>query len=676
MENYETEEVESTEKGKDLKKLVDSNNIAELLDDEELEEIGRMCHKGYEMDMRSRAEYDLLLDRWTKLALQISTNKTFPWPNASNVKFPLLSIASLQFSARAYPSLVPASGQVVKCRVIGDDPAGEKKQRADRVSKFMSWQIMDEMEEWEEEHDKLLTTLPIVGTMFKKTYWDNIKQRNVSCLLMPKELVVNYWAKSLDDVERITEVHEMSKRKIMEKVRSGIYKECDLGEPILYDFDQRDRRTDPSQMVRPNEVDSTTPYTILEQCCYLDLDEDEYEEPYIVTFDKNTQKVLRIVARFTMRDVKVDQDGTIVSIEPQQYYTKYGFIPNPDGGFYDVGFGRLLGTINDAVDTGINQLIDGGSMSALQAGFLAKGLRMKIGEGRFTPGEWKVVNATGQDLKNGVFPLPTRDPSNVLLNLVQFLVQSGKELASVAEIFTGKMPGQNTPATTTQATVEQGMKVFTSIYKRIFRSMQVEFRKIYKLNRTYLDPQTYIDVLDMQMPQSDFEADDKDIIPAADPQAVSAQEKQQKANATMQLLQLGTVDPIWATKQYFEAYEIPGAEQAIRQPPPPQPDPKEQIEIQKAQMGMQQAQASHQMKMAAGQQKQGLDAKRTQQKIQEQAILGRLKAQNAAQQGAIKTQSSAAQAGLKLRQSQQAHALKMRQQAQAAAAKARAKPSK
>jgi chaperonin GroES len=484
------------------------------------------------------------------------------------------------------------------------------------------------MEEWETEMDKLLITLPIAGTVFKKTYWDPEKERNVSCVVMPRDLVINYWAKDIDTAERITEVSKYSKRKIEEKVRGGLFAKVDLGDP--QGASMKNAGSDPHQTTPPQQ-DETTPFVVLEQHTFLDLDEDGYPEPYVVTFEEQSRKVLRIVARFTKNDVIVNQEGDILRIIPQQFYTKYGFVPNPDGGFYDIGFGRLLGPINESADTLINQLIDAGSLSNMQSGFIAKGLRIKMGDANFKPGEWKAVNATGQDLKQSVFPLPLREPSAVLMQLLQFLIQSGKELASVAEIFVGKMPGQNTPATTTMATIEQGMKVFTAVYKRVFRSMTKEFRKLYKLNQVYLNPETEVDFQDQPMEQSDFQGKEGDILPAADPASVSAQEKQAKIQAAMQLLQLGTINPIEFTKRYLDAFEIPGAEQLIMQPQP-QPDPeaeKAQMEAQIQQQMAQQKMSHEERKMALaeaqGQQKLAVEKETAKLKLQQEAVLGDLK---------------------------------------------------
>ena len=621
-----------------LEKILSSVNVAEDLDKDQLYKIGNQVVDGYDSDKASRKPWEDDLKVWTELALQVSSEKTYPWPKAANIKYPLLATAAMQFAARAYPTLVPSNGKVVKCKVVGADPTGEKEARAHRISTHMSYQVMDEMQEWEEDMDKLLIALPIAGTCFKKTYWDASKQRNCSKLVLPKTLVVNYYCRSLDEAERITEVFMLTKRQVKERQNKNIFLDVDLGDPVVGAEDGLLTSVN-NAFQRDTSDDETTPYTVLEQHTYLDLDDDGYSEPYVVTVDYNTRKVLRIVPRFSAYGVQVNDKGEVISIDTIQYYTKYSFIPNPDGGFYDIGFGRLLGPLNNSANTIINQLVDAGSLSNLQSGFIGKGLRIKMGDSRFQPGEWKAVNAVGDDLKKQIFPLPVREPSNVLFNLLDLLLKSGKELASVAEIFVGKMPGQNTPATTTMATIEQGMKVFTAVYKRIYRSLASEFRKLYLLNREYMNPEEYIDVLDEPVPQMDYFGSENDIVPAADPNAVSAQEKQAKVQALMQILQLGTIDPMYVTQQYLEAYEIPNAERAIRQPPPPQPDPKAQalqmkaqIDQQKAQADIQIAQQKMQMEAAGAEQKMRMEQQIVQQELQAKQMEAILKARAAQQQ--------------------------------------------
>lgn len=601
-----------------LRKYIESVNIADHLDEDTIRKISNECSEGFEVDLVSRTIWERKIDEYVKLAQQIQEQKAYPWPKASNIKYPLLSTAAMQFAARAYPTLVPSDGMIVQGEVIGKDPDDSKQDQAERIGLYMSYDIMHNMEGWEEGMDKLLIELPIVGTMFKKTYWDTIKKKNCSHVIRPKHIVVNYWATNMCDAERISEIIPMTKRIIKQRQMAGLFsKDVDLGAAPSVPFDSH-----PRQGYWAPSNDDTTPYEIIEQHCYYDLDDDGYAEPYVVTFHRQTRKILRISARYDETTMFYNDDGTLASIEPIHYYTKFGFIPNPDGGFYDIGFGMLLGPLNESVNTLINQLVDAGTLNNLQGGFIGKGLRLRMGDQRFMPGEWKAVNATGDDLKKQIVPLPAKEPSNVLFQLMGTLITSGKELASVAEIFTGKMPGQNTPATTTMATVEQGMKVFTAIYKRIYRALHEEFCKLFKLNANYLDPKTYAAVIGEPIGPDDFDEKTYRVIPAADPNATSSQEKLQKAEGLLQLLPLGVLDPIAVVTRVLKAQEQPNYEQLFNQAvqqtgqmPPPPPDPK----VQELQMKQQAMQQKAQLDTATAQQKMELEGRSAQQKMAMQA---------------------------------------------------------
>jgi chaperonin GroES len=414
-------------------------------------------------------------------------------------------------------------------------------------------------------------------------------------------------------------------------------------------------------------VDDTTPYEFIEQHTYLDLDEDDYPEPYVVTFERNSGKVMRIAPCFDQDTMIMSDDGKdVIQIKKIEYYTKYGFIPSPDGGFYDVGFGTLLGPLNESVNTLINQLIDAGHLSSLQGGFLGKGLRLRMGETKFKPGEWKVVNATGDDLKKQIVPLPVKEPSNVLFELMGNLIQSGKELASVAEIFVGKMPGQNTPATTTMASIEQGMKVFTAVYKRIYRALGEEFIKLYRLNAIYLNPETDVEALDMQIGPDFFNKKITKIYPGADPTAISQTEKLLKAQGLMDLLPTGVLDPVAVVTRVLEAQEQPNYQQLYSAPVkqtgalPPQPDPK-MLEIQaKSQAEQQKAQVTIQTtQMKAAVDNQSKQAQ-LQMKAQEHAMEMQHKQQQAQLDMAIEVHRDRA----KMAQEAQQQNIALHQQAQ------------
>lgn len=584
----------------ELKKYLESNNLLKGLDDETKQKIANQVSEGYEYDLNSRAKWEQNLQEWTNLALQVREDKNWPWPKASNVKYPLLSIASMQFNARAYPSLIPATGDIVKCSVIGADPQQIKLEQAKRVSKFMSFQLLHEMKNWEEDMDRMLIMLPIVGTIFKKTYYNSVLGHNVSELVLPKNLVVNYWAKSLGTAERISELILLNKRQIKERQMSEIYSDVELG--------------DPQPVIQQNQPvaviqDDTMPYEIIEQHTFFDLDKDGYAEPYIITFERSSKTLLRMVARFDEDTMYLSDDGKLQKIDPIQYYTKFSFIPNPDGGFYDIGFGVLLGPLNESVNTLINQLIDAGTINNLQGGFLGKGLKLKMGESGWTPGEWKTVQTASDDLRKQIVPLPAKEPSEVLFQLMGTLITSGKELASVAEIFVGKMPGQNTPATTTMATIEQGMKVFTAVYKRLYRALSEEYKKLFDLNRVYLDNDKYVAVLDQPVTVDDFNRKLYDVCPNADPSTPTQTEKLMKAQALLELLPIGILDPLAVVMRVLDAQEQPNIEQLLNaqiretgQFTPP-PDPK----LQEMEMKQQLEEVKATVKIQAEQQKMELE---------------------------------------------------------------------
>jgi len=666
------------EEQKPLAAMLESVNIAESLDEQQLKDIGRDAEKGFFLDHQSRLDWEKNIDEWTKLAKQTIEPKSYPWPKASNIKYPLLSTAAMQFAARAYPSLVPSNGKIVNAKPIGKDPDGVKSKIAEAVSIYMSVQLLEEMTGWEEEMDKLLIMLPIVGTMFKKTYWDPLKEENCSHLVMPKNLVVNYWARNLQDAERISEILEVSPRKVKERQQSGLWLDIDFG-----------KAHQPEGQMNAPVVDETTPYTFIEQHTFLDLDDDGYKEPYIVTFHKESKKVVRIVARFDETTIKLDAEGNIRKIDPIQYYTKFGFIPNPDGGFYDIGFGVLLGPLNHSVNTLINQLLDAGHLATLQAGFLGKGLRIKMGDTKFMPGEWKAVNSTGDDLKKQIVPLPTKEPSSVLFQLMGSLITSGKELASVAEIFTGKMPGQNTPATTTMATVEQGMKVFTAVYKRLYRALTEEFIKLARLNSLYLNPQTYVDTVGMQVNPDDFKQVMHKIYPAADPTAVSQTEKLLKAQGLMELLPTGILDPVVVVKRILDAQEQPNWQELLNKQiaqtgemPPPPPDPKLQEMEMKGQLEQQKIQLqgqAQQHKMALEERDKEVQLAMKQQEhaqnMQHASDMANIKAAEAVHNQRVFSATEQAAFIQKLMHNDAAHQQKMSHAQQQAAQQAK-KPSK
>jgi len=571
-----------------LKALITSTNVAPMVDDDILESMGQTIGQWHSYDENSRSKWMEKYEEYMELATQVKANKSFPWPDAANVKYPLLTIASLQFASRAYQSLIP-NNKVVKARVIGEDIDGEKAKKAKRISSYMSYQLLEEMDTWEDQMDRTCLILPIIGNVFKKTYWDGYKM--CSDLVLPKDLCVDYYATSLEDASRKTHRLYYYPNEIISQVRSGHFMDVvDLNAMASTTVGNHSEAQDNLEGISPPPNDETSPHCFLECHCWWDLDDDGYEEPYVITIHEESGKVVRIAARYDIDGIEMNEKGEITKITPVEYFTNYIFINDPNSGVYGMGFGSLLGPLNEATNTIINQLLDAGTLSNLQSGFLAKGIKMPNGSTPLKPGEWRFVNSIGDDLRKGIVPLPTKEPSNVLFSLLGMMIQSGQQLSSVTEIMSGQSPGQNQPWSTTSEVLRQGLQVFSSIYKRIHRSMKREFKKVARLNSLYMDEEKYFAVLDAtdeneigKISKADFEDGDMDVVPNSDPTNVSNAEKLAKAESLMQLLQLGTINPQIATKRILEASDQEGIPE-LMQMPESQPNFDQQIKMKEMEM--------------------------------------------------------------------------------------------
>ena len=346
--------------------LKEDINIAGLLSEEELVNLGNNVIKNYNEDLQSRSEWEKRQKSANELAQQVVTEKTSPFANASNIKFPLVALASLQFGARTYPAIMQGP-DVVKARVNAPDPDGMLAKMAERKSNHMNYQLREEMPEWEEGEDILTSILPVLGTVFKKTYFDSVQGRNVSELVLPEDYVVNYKAKPNKQPPRGTQRYYFTRNEIVERERADIFLELDKNDNNVVADVKAEKFTDEE------------PLLILEQHCLLDLDEDGYKEPYVVTVCEKNKQVLRIIRRFEDEDISGNDRNEVVTIEPEYYFTKFTFLPSLDGSYYGYGFGDLLGPVNDSIDSLINQLIDAGKLSNMQGGFIGKAVRLPGG---------------------------------------------------------------------------------------------------------------------------------------------------------------------------------------------------------------------------------------------------------------------------------------------------------
>lgn len=514
--------------------VINSPNLTDRFSKDELDTLGTWCYQGYYRDRMSRVHWERRMTAAMELAIQLQKLKNFPWPGCSSVAFPLITIAALQFSANSYSDVIQGN-DVFQYRVVGPDPAGDTAKRAIRVGRHMSWQVMEQDQAWEEQHDRLFINLAVVGTAFVKTFYDPTLKYPVGEFVSAWDLVVDYFAKDLSTAKRKTQRMALYRNEIYERIEKGLFKDVRQSEwynqiPMLpEDREEHDQRSGQS----PIEPDADSPFPFLEQHRYLDLDHDGYAEPYTVTFEEKSHAVCRLVARVEGED-SVDHSSDfrrkhIVSIKPEEYYTKYPFIPNPDGGFYDLGFGILLGPLNESVSTIINQIIDNGTLHNMSGGFIGRGMKIRGGNYTIAPFELKRVDSTGDDIRKNLVLFEPQQPPDMLFKLLMVLIEYSNRIAGTTDSQVGENPGQNTPASTYQGMSEKGSRIYSWIFKRIWRSMKGEARQRYEVNKRSLKAAQYYGQENALIQREDYTGDPDQIAPVADPNLPSSVMRMQQA---------------------------------------------------------------------------------------------------------------------------------------------------
>lgn len=618
-----------------MDELIRLPNIAEKLSDDFLNDLGAKVLEDYHTDKKSREEWEKRNRDAIKLALQVVEKKTTPFIGASNVKFPLVTIAALQFLSRI--SILTRGRKIVQCDVLGVDHEGKEALRAKRISAHMSYQLVEEDINWIDDDERTKFSTSILGSGFKKTYHDNISGQNISEFVPAYNFVVDYYTKFLDGKCRSTHIIPMDENDILERIRSGLFLKDDseYKNPAMDESDILKEVRDKAQGVNKPADNEDSPSNILEQYRWIDLDGDGFKEPYIVSVRQSNGKVLRVVANYydegdvhrvndslvntykqermelisgtvtnieelksrlleldkKISELQNDKYNQIVRIDPTTYFTKYVFLPSPDGGFYGLGLGSLLGPVNAAVDTGINQLIDAASLANKSGGVLGRGVKLK--SGNLELDKWTPVDSNGDDIRKNVMQWPVREPSAILFQLVSLLISYGERITGATDIMTGVAPGQNTPAETSRNTIEQGMKIFSGIYQRMHRSFQEELRKIYRLNSIYMaNSAKFFDLstgAGAIISKDDYRKGDVIVKPSADPSTASDSQRQQKALAVSQR---SDVSPLYnkyeVEKNLLESFDVSNIESILPDPNgpkalPPPVNPKVQIEQMKEQ---------------------------------------------------------------------------------------------
>lgn len=514
--------------------VINSPNLTDRFTKDDLDTLGTWCYQGYYRDRMSRMHWEKRTTAAMELAIQLQKLKNFPWPGCSSVAFPLITIAALQFSANSYSDVIQGN-DVFQYRVVGPDSAGDIAKRATRVGRHMSWQVMEQDQSWEEQHDRLFINLAVVGTAFIKTFFDPTLKYPVGEFVSAWDLVVDYFAKDLSTAKRTTQKMALYRNEIYERIEKGIFKDVRQDEwynqlPMLpEDRGEHDQRSGQS----PIEPDADSPFPFLEQHRFLDLDHDGYAEPYTVTFEEKSHAVCRIVARVEDEEAVTHRSDFrrkhIVSIKPAHYYTKYPFIPNPDGGFYDLGFGILLGPLNESVSTIINQIIDNGTLHNISGGFIGRGMKIRGGNYTIAPFELKRVDSTGDDIRKNLVLFEPQQPPEMLFKLLMVLIEYSNRIAGTTDSQVGENPGQNTPASTYQGMSEKGSRIYSWIFKRIWRSMKGEARQRYEVNKRTLRSAQHYGQENALIQREDYTGDPDQIAPVADPNLPSSVMRMQQA---------------------------------------------------------------------------------------------------------------------------------------------------
>lgn len=565
-------------------------NIAAILDKRTLTDIAANVYDEYKIDKESRADKEKEWDDAIRAFELKREAKSFPFDKASNIKFPLLFTAAMQFAARAMPALLQ-NGKVAKGKVIGNDPGGMKAEKAQRTADYLNYQLLERDDIWLSETDTMLHQIPIFGMALKKVYHDP-ERGNVSELVGVRDFYVNASYPSLDRAPRYTQRFELYPYEIEERIRDGRFVKFDV-----INSENPEEDADKSTDVASFE-DKSRPHEFLEQHRRIDLDEDGYGEPYIVTLHVPTRTVVRIVACFGEQDITLtvgnqaipaaqyatmglNEPAEVLKIERQDYYVKYGFIPDPNGGFYDIGFGSTLFDVSSAISSIMNQIIDAGTLQNAGGGFIGKEFRMKAGEMRMSPGVYKQTTFAGDDIRKAIVPMQHPGPSAVLFDMLGFLVDLGDKVANTPDVVTGDTGQTAQTATTTLALIEQGLKVFTGIMGRMLRALNSELAALYKLNARYGDQREYQMVIDR--PDADIAADfgdgTADVVPVADAASSTDMQRMAKAQVLMPFmgLETGQPDPMFnqleLRRRLLEAASIPNIDQILQQP---QPDPVQQ----------------------------------------------------------------------------------------------------
>jgi len=565
-QSYELTEEE--ENALEMANLPFDANLAEHISDSKSAAVAKDLNDLIDQDLSSREEWERAYEQGMDLLGLTYDDRTEPFDGATGVTHPILNEAVTQFQAQSYKELLPPGGPV-RTSIIGKSTP-EKEAQAERVKTYMNYQITQVMEEYDPDFDQMLFFVGYGGSTFKKVTYDSYLGRATSPYILPKDLIVPYSARDLMTAERVTHVLHYTPAELKRLQANGFYRDIDVGKPQFSDSDPIKEKMDKISGMEPSSEPDE--YVLYETHCYLDLegfeDKDENGEetglmlPYVVTFESQSGKVLSIRRNWNETDPNKRK---------KQYFIHYKFLPGM--GFYGFGLVHLLGNLSRSATSILRQLIDAGTLSNLPAGFKAKGLRVED-QTPIQPGEWRDVDAPGGDLSQSLLPLPYKEPSATLFQLLGFCIDATQKFIGTTDLGMGES-NQEMPVGTAMAMLERGSRVMSAVHKRLHYAQMQELKLLAKVIAEYLPPEYPYEVSggDVSIKASDFD-DRIDIVPVSDPNIFSMT---QRVTLAQQQLQLAQQAPQMhnlyeAYRRMYNALGVTDVDLIL--PPPPQPQPE------------------------------------------------------------------------------------------------------
>ena len=532
------------------------SNLAEFIDEADLEAMASELVSDFEADRESRADWARAYVKGLDLLGMKIEERQQPWAGASGVFHPVLTEAVVRFQAQAMGELFPAAGPV-KSKIMGK-LTPEKFDQAERVQNEMNYLLTEEMTEYRDEMEQMLFKLPLAGSAFKKVYYDPLMDRPCAVFVPSEDFVASYGATDLMTCPRYTHVMKKTKNEILELQVAGFYRDIDLRDPApdFSDIQEKYDELDGESAVMEND----DRYTILEMHVTINMpegfdDSDEIARPYVITIDKSSREILSIRKNWYEDDVKKKK---------RLHFVHYRYLPGL--GFYGTGLIHLIGGLAKSATSILRQLVDAGTLSNLPAGLKARGLRIKGDDTPLMPGEFRDVDVPGGAIRDSITFIPYKEPSSVLYSLLGNIVEEGRRIGSVADIQVGDMNAQ-APVGTTLALLERSMKVMSGVQARLHAAMKKELRLLSKIVHDYMPDEYAYEVDGDFSRKADF---DKriDVIPVSDPNAATMAQRIMQYQAALQLAQQAPqlYDMGKLHRQMLEVLGIQDADDIIKLP--------------------------------------------------------------------------------------------------------------